>query len=120
VLKFISKLKCFPSKLFGDLALLSINITTKNMGDHCADDLLLQCKNILSNGVVLAMTKKPKESSLNSLVTSPSNDHKTAKKKALSRKEKFEASQKANQAMMKVWKLISQRSSNSPNAKDYI
>ena len=66
------------------------------------------------------MTKKTKESSLNSSVTSPSNDHKTAKKKSLSRKEKFEASKKANQAMMKAWKLISQRSSNSPDAKAQI
>jgi hypothetical protein len=82
--------------------------------------VLLQYKNILCNGVILAMTKKSKESSLKSSVTSLSNDHKTAKKKVLSRKEKFEASKKANQAMMKVWKLISQRSSNSPNAKDYI
>lgn len=63
------------------------------------------------------MTKK---SSLNSSVTSSSNDHKTAKKKALSRKEKLEASKKANQAMMKAWKLISQRSFNSPDAKDHI
>jgi hypothetical protein len=63
--------------------------------------------------MILAMTKK---SSLNS----PSNDHKAAKKKSLSRKEKFEASKKANQAMMKAWKLISQRSANSPDAKDYI
>jgi hypothetical protein len=69
---------------------------------------------------MLAMTKKSKESSLNSSVASPSNEHKTAKKKSLSRKEKFDASKKANQAMMKAWKLISQRSSNSPDAKDYI
>jgi len=82
--------------------------------------VLLQCKNILCNGVLLAMTKKTKESSLNSSVTSPSNDRKTAKKKSLSRKEKFEASKKANQAMMKAWKLISQRSSNSTDAKDHI
>ena len=79
--------------------------------------VLLQCKNILCNVVILAMTKK---SSLNSSVTSLSNDYKTAKKKSLSRKEKFEASKKANQAMMKAWKLISQRSSNSPDSKDYI
>jgi len=70
--------------------------------------------------VILAMTKKSKESSLNSSISSPSNDHKTAKKKSLSRKEKFEASKKANQAMIKAWKLISLRSSNSPDAKDHI
>ena len=78
--------------------------------------VLLQCKNILCNVVILAMTKKSKESSLNSSVTSPSVANKTAKKKALSRKEKFEASKKANQAMMKAWKLISQRRSSSPDA----
>jgi hypothetical protein len=70
--------------------------------------------------MILAMTEKSKKSSLNSSFASPSNDHKTAKKKALSRKEKLEASKKANQAMMKAWKLISQRSSNSPDGKDYI
>ena len=82
--------------------------------------VLLQCKNILCNVVILAMTKKSKENSLNNSVASPSSENKTAKKKSLSRKEKFEASKKANQAMMKAWKLISQRSSNSPDAKDYI
>ena len=66
------------------------------------------------------MTKKSKENSLNNSVVIPSIANKTAKKKSLSRKEKFEASKKANQAMMKAWKLISQRSSNSPDAKDYI
>jgi hypothetical protein len=66
------------------------------------------------------MTKKSKERSLNSSVASPSSEYKTVKKKSLSRKEKLEASKKANQAMMKAWKLISQRSSNSPDAKDYI
>jgi hypothetical protein len=90
------------------------------MGDHRADDILLQYKNILCNGVILAMTKKSKERSLNSSVGSPSSENKTAKKKSLSRKEKVEASKKANQAMMKAWKLISQRSSNSPDAKDHI
>jgi hypothetical protein len=90
------------------------------MNDHRVADILLQCKSILFNGVMLAMTKKPKESTLNSSVTSPSSANKTTKKKALSRKEKVEASKKANQAMMRVWKLISQRSSNSPDAKDYI
>ena len=104
-------------KLCEDLALLFINIATKNMDDH---DVLLQCRNMLCNGVILSMTKKSKESSLNSSIASLSNDHRTAKKKILGRKEKFEASKKANQAMMKAWKLISQRSSNSPDAKDYI
>jgi hypothetical protein len=66
------------------------------------------------------MTKKSRESSLNGSVASPPSEYKTAKKKSLSRKEKVEASKKANQAMMKAWKLISQRSSNSPDAKDYI
>ncbi|MBD2175558.1 hypothetical protein H6F42_01330 [Pseudanabaena sp. FACHB-1998] len=61
------------------------------------------------------MAKKSKESGLNSSVA-----NKTAKKKALSRKKKVEASKKANQAMMRAWKLISQRSFNSPNAKDHI
>ena len=70
--------------------------------------------------VILAMTKKTKENSLNNSVASLSSANKTAKKKPLSRKEKVEASKKANQAMMKAWKLISQRSSNSPDAKDYI
>jgi hypothetical protein len=66
------------------------------------------------------MTKKSKENSLNNSGTSSSSENKAAKKKALSREEKFEASKKANQAMMKAWKLISQRNSNSPDAKDYI
>ncbi|WP_434686135.1 hypothetical protein [Pseudanabaena minima] len=66
------------------------------------------------------MSKESRESSLNSSVTSPSSANKTAKKKVLSRKEKIEASKKANQAMMKAWKLISQRSSNSSDAKDHI
>lgn len=82
--------------------------------------VLLQCKNILCNVVILAMTKKSKENSLNNSVASPSSENKTAKKKSLSRKEKFEASKKANQAMMKAWKLISQRISNSPDAQDHI
>ncbi|HBC43089.1 MAG TPA: hypothetical protein DCZ88_14700 [Pseudanabaena sp.] len=89
------------------------------MSDRRTVSVLLQCKHILCNGVI-AMTKKPRESSLNSSVTSPSSANKTAKKKVLSRKEKIEASKKANQAMMKAWKLISQRSSNSPDAKDHI
>lgn len=66
------------------------------------------------------MTTKSKESNLNSSVTSLSSDYKTAKKKPLSRKEKVEASKKANQAMMKAWKLISQRSAISSDAQNNI
>jgi hypothetical protein len=66
------------------------------------------------------MTEKSKENSLNSSIASPSSENKTVKKKSLSRKEKVEASKKANQAMIKAWKLISQRSSNSPDAQDHI
>lgn len=49
---------------------------------------------------------------------SKTNGRKTSKasiKKALSRKEKLEAARKANQAMMKAWKLISQRNDNGMN-----
>jgi hypothetical protein len=39
------------------------------------------------------------------------------KKRVLTRKEKLEAAKKANQAMMKAWKLISQRKDNGTDAE---
>jgi hypothetical protein len=41
----------------------------------------------------------------------------SSKKRVLTRKEKLEAAKKANQAMMKAWKLISQRKDNGTDAE---
>lgn len=45
---------------------------------------------------------------------------KASTKKLLSRQEKLEAARKANQAMMKAWELISQRSGNGTDAKSNV
>lgn len=46
-----------------------------------------------------------------------SRKHRTSTKKVLSRKEKLEAAKKANQAMMRAWKLISQRKTSDTDAE---
>jgi hypothetical protein len=42
------------------------------------------------------------------------------KKRVLTRKEKLEAAKKANQAMMRAWKLISQRKNSDTDVEDNI
>jgi hypothetical protein len=73
----------------------------KNNSDHSATD------DGLSNGRKASAKADGKAS-------------KASAKKVLSRKEKLEAAERANQAMMKAWKLISQREPDNTNGESNV
>jgi hypothetical protein len=64
------------------------------------------------------MAKKSEEINFDLPDTNGSKD--SDRKKVLSREEKHEAAKKANQAMMKAWKLISQRKTSNVDAESHV
>ncbi|NJL88552.1 MAG: hypothetical protein HC916_01200 [Coleofasciculaceae cyanobacterium SM2_1_6] len=62
--------------------------------------------------------KRVKISEISNSQTTNKRSLQTSTQKPLGRKEKLEAAKKANQAMMKVWQLISQRKDS--DAQDHL